>query len=110
MASFSEKKAAYGEGAVLTKEFFQAKAVMEKASFASAVFRQLNQEQVDRIVEGVYKAAFNHRVTLAKMAQEETGMGVWNKTVDPAKLPRFIDSGTKLITAENADEALKDAF
>ncbi|MDD5678540.1 MAG: aldehyde dehydrogenase family protein [Kiritimatiellae bacterium] len=77
MASFTEKQAAYGEGAALTKEFFRAKAVMEKAAFASAVFRQLTQEQVDRIVEGVYKAAFNHRVTLAKMAQEETGMGVW---------------------------------
>ncbi|MFH1476767.1 MAG: aldehyde dehydrogenase family protein [Verrucomicrobiota bacterium] len=77
MASFSEKKADYGKGAVMTKEFFQAKAIMEKAAFASAVFRQLNQAQVDRIVEAVYKAAFNHRVTLAKMAQKETGKGIW---------------------------------
>ena len=77
MASFTDKVAGYGDGAVLTKEFFQAKAVMEKAAFASAMFRQLNQEQVDRIVEGVYKAGFNHRVTLAKTAQAETGMGVW---------------------------------
>jgi len=77
MVSFTDKTAAYGEGAVLTKEFFQAKAVMEKAAFASAVFRQLNQDQVDRIVENVYKAAFNQRVTLAKMAQTETGTGIW---------------------------------
>jgi ribose transport system substrate-binding protein len=48
-------------------------------------------------------------IKIGEMAAE-TGMGVWNKTIDPAKLPRFIDSGTKLITAENADEALKDAF
>lgn len=82
MASFTGKTPAYGEGAALTKEFFQAKAIMEKAAFAAAVFRQLNQEQVDRIVEGVYKAGFNRRVTLAKMAQEETGMGVWqHKTI-----------------------------
>lgn len=77
MASFPNKAAAYSEGAAMTKEFFQAKAVMEKAAIASAVFRQLNQEQVDRIVESVYKAGFNHRVALAKLVQAETGMGVW---------------------------------
>jgi ribose transport system substrate-binding protein len=40
----------------------------------------------------------------------ETGLGVYNKTIDPASLPKFIDSGTKLITSENADASLADAF
>ena len=48
-------------------------------------------------------------VKIGRMAAE-TGVGVYNKTVDAAALPRFIDSGTKLITPENADASLADAF
>ncbi len=48
-------------------------------------------------------------VKIGRMAAE-TGVGVYNKTVDPAALPRFIDSGTKLITPENADASMADAF
>ncbi len=48
-------------------------------------------------------------VKIGRMAAE-TGVGVYNKTVDPASLPRFIDSGTKLIVAENADASMADAF
>lgn len=96
MASFTDKTAAYGEGVALTKEFFQAKAVMEKAAIAAAVFRQLNQEQVDRIVESVYKAGFNRRVTLAKMAQKETGMGVWqHKTLQHVFATQILHEGIK---------------
>ena len=50
--------------------------VMQKAVKAAAEFRKLNQEQTDQIVEAVYRAGFNSRVPLAKMAFEETHLGV----------------------------------
>lgn len=55
--------------------------ILEKAQLAAAEFHQFNQEQTDRIVEAIFKAGFNNRVNLAKMAQEETGMGVWEHKV-----------------------------
>jgi len=55
--------------------------VLEKALLAAAEFQQFNQEETDRIVEAVYKAGFNARVKLAKMAFEETGIGVWEHKV-----------------------------
>jgi acetaldehyde dehydrogenase / alcohol dehydrogenase len=54
---------------------------IKKATMAAAIFDQLNQEQVDKIVEEVCKAGFNNRVKLAKMAVEETGIGVWQDKV-----------------------------
>ena len=50
--------------------------LLGRAARAAEAFRQLGQEPVDRIVEAVYRAAWNHRVPLARMAFEETGMGV----------------------------------
>ncbi len=55
--------------------------ILEKAQLAAAEFHQFNQEQTDKIVESVFKAGFNCRVNLAKMAHEETGMGVWEHKV-----------------------------
>lgn len=55
--------------------------IMEKASFASAIFSQLSQEHTDRIVKAVYEAAFKNRIKLAKMAHEETKLGVWQDKV-----------------------------
>ncbi|HNV86275.1 MAG TPA: aldehyde dehydrogenase family protein [Candidatus Omnitrophota bacterium] len=55
--------------------------IMEKASCAAAVFSQLSQEHTDRIVEAVYRAAFDSRVRLAKLAVEETGIGNWRDKV-----------------------------
>ena len=55
--------------------------ILEKATFAAAIFNQYNQEQTDRIVRAVYKAALNNRVMLAKMAAEETQMGKWEDKV-----------------------------
>ena len=56
-------------------------AIMQKAAVAAAVFGELSQEQVDRIVRAVYEAAFNQRIPLAKMAEEETGVGNWRDKV-----------------------------
>jgi acetaldehyde dehydrogenase/alcohol dehydrogenase len=55
--------------------------ILEKAQLAAAEFHQFNQEQTDRIVEAVFKAGFDNRVKLAKIAREETGMGIWEHKV-----------------------------
>jgi acetaldehyde dehydrogenase / alcohol dehydrogenase len=55
--------------------------LIEKASFAAAIFSQLNQKHTDRIVKAVYESGFKNRIKLAKMAHEETGMGIWEDKV-----------------------------
>lgn len=55
--------------------------VMDKAAYAAAIFSQLDQEQVDRIVRAVYEAGFKNRIQLAKKAVEETGIGRWQDKV-----------------------------
>lgn len=55
--------------------------VLERATLAAAVFHQLDQAGTDRIVESVARAGFDARVRLAKMAREETGLGVWQDKV-----------------------------
>jgi acetaldehyde dehydrogenase / alcohol dehydrogenase len=52
-----------------------------RAKAAAAVFTQFDQQQTDRVVRAVYEAAFAHRVGLAKLAHEETGMGRWQDKV-----------------------------
>ncbi len=52
-----------------------------KACAAAAVFTQFDQEQIDRIVRAVFTAGLSHRVRLAKMACEETGLGKWQDKV-----------------------------
>ncbi|MFH1159374.1 MAG: aldehyde dehydrogenase family protein [bacterium] len=55
--------------------------IIEKATYAAAIFNQYDQEQVDRIVRAVYKAGLNNRIRLAKMAAEETQIGKWEDKV-----------------------------
>ena len=55
--------------------------ILERATFAAAIFNQYDQAQTDRIVRAVYKAGLNNRVKLAKMAAEETQMGNWQDKV-----------------------------
>lgn len=50
--------------------------LLARATVAAQAFRQFDQDQVDRIVEGVYRAAWDARVELARHAIEETGMGI----------------------------------
>jgi acetaldehyde dehydrogenase / alcohol dehydrogenase len=52
-----------------------------RANEAAAQFRRLDQEQTDRIVEAVFRAAFDNRIHLARMAFEETGMGLFEHKV-----------------------------
>jgi acetaldehyde dehydrogenase/alcohol dehydrogenase len=55
--------------------------ILEKALYAAAEFQQFTQEETDGIVEAVYIAGFNARVKLAKIAVEETRIGVWQHKV-----------------------------
>ena len=55
--------------------------IMYRAVTAAAIFSQYDQTEVDRIVEAVYRAAFNARVRMAKQACEETGIGRWEDKV-----------------------------
>jgi acetaldehyde dehydrogenase/alcohol dehydrogenase len=55
--------------------------VMDNAARAADALRLLDQEQTDRIVEAVYLAGFNNRVSLAKLARQETQLGKWEDKV-----------------------------
>ncbi|MCD4818480.1 MAG: aldehyde dehydrogenase family protein [Candidatus Cloacimonetes bacterium] len=65
----------------MSTEQEKANVLLEKSIIAAGVFNQFNQNDVDRIVKAVYEAAFNNRVSLAKMAVEETELGVWQHKV-----------------------------
>lgn len=54
----------------------RADTLLASAVAAAAAFRQLDQAATDRIVEAVYLRALDARVSLARMAVEETGLGV----------------------------------
>jgi acetaldehyde dehydrogenase/alcohol dehydrogenase len=59
----------------------RADAILDRAVLAAAEFQQFDQEQTDKIIEAVYKAALNARIRLAKMAVDETGIGIWQDKV-----------------------------
>lgn len=71
----------YCKGGIMADEVTKADQYVQKASIAAAVFNELSQEETDRIVEEVFKAALQSRVRLAKLACEETGLGVWQHKV-----------------------------
>jgi len=50
--------------------------MLQNACFASAILEEADQATTDRIVKCVAEAGFANRVKLAKLAHEETGMGV----------------------------------
>ncbi|WMM26195.1 acetaldehyde dehydrogenase (acetylating) [Tissierella sp. MB52-C2] len=55
--------------------------LLKKAKKAQKEIAKLSQEQIDTICKAIAKAAFDNRVKLAKMAQEETGFGRWQDKV-----------------------------
>lgn len=55
--------------------------IIQRAQTATALFRKLGQAKTDRIVRAVYLSMMDNRVRLAKMAAEETGLGVWQHKV-----------------------------
>lgn len=55
--------------------------LLKKAKEAQKEISKLSQEQINTICKAMAKAAFDNRVKLAKMAQEETGFGRWQDKV-----------------------------
>lgn len=55
--------------------------LVSQAREAAAVFTQYTQEQVDEIVLAAARAGANERIRLARMAIDETGMGVFEDKV-----------------------------
>jgi acetaldehyde dehydrogenase/alcohol dehydrogenase len=55
--------------------------IIQRAQKAATLFRELDQLKTDRIVRAVYLSMMDNRVRFAKMAVEETGLGVWQHKV-----------------------------
>ncbi|EFN58161.1 hypothetical protein CHLNCDRAFT_141971 [Chlorella variabilis] len=72
----SGAKSATASAAAAEKEQVDLKAVLAAAKAAQAEYSTFTQEQVDKIFKAAALAANSARIPLAKMAVEETGMGV----------------------------------
>ncbi len=55
--------------------------IVGSAVMAAAAFRRLDQAATDRIVDAAYAAAFEARIGLARLAADETQMGVFEHKV-----------------------------
>ena len=60
----------------MTTSTQQLDAMIERVRAAQAVFARYDQEQVDAVFHHAAAAATSKRIALAKMAVEETGMGI----------------------------------
>ena len=61
---------------VVPDTFKTLEALIQKVKTAQAIYATYSQEQVDKIFRAAALAANNARIRLAKMAVEETGMGI----------------------------------
>lgn len=59
----------------------RAQEIVERAVEAAQRLRELDQRQTDRIVRAVYLTALAERIRLARLAHEETGIGIWQHKV-----------------------------
>src|SRR5579883_2090404 len=59
----------------------QIQELMTRARAAQAVFESFSQEQVDAIVKGIGKYVYDNAEPLARMAVDETGIGVYEDKV-----------------------------
>src|SRR5262249_20980497 len=59
----------------------QIQELISRARAAQAVFEQFSQEQVDAIVKGIGKYVYDNAEPLARMAVDETGIGVYEDKV-----------------------------
>ncbi len=65
------------------KEFIQG--IVEKARVAQAVINDFSQEQVDAIARAIAKVVYDNAEYFAKLAVEETGMGVYEHKIAKCK-------------------------
>src|SRR6267142_5445701 len=59
----------------------QVKQLVARAKVAQAAFEAFTQEQVDAIVKGIGKYVYDNAETLARMAVDETGIGVYEDKI-----------------------------
>src|SRR6516164_9961980 len=59
----------------------QVKQLVAKARVAQAAFESFSQEQVDAIVKGIGKYVYDNAEELARMAVDETGIGVYEDKI-----------------------------
>lgn len=59
----------------------ETRTLLQKARAAADRFKEVSQEQVDKIVKAMADAGFGARERLAKLAVEETGFGKWQDKV-----------------------------
>src|SRR6476620_10763281 len=59
----------------------QVQQLVAKARAAQAIFETFSQEQVDAIVKGVGKYVYDNADMLARMAVDETGIGVYEAKI-----------------------------
>src|SRR5436853_6838278 len=71
------------EPAVITEN--QVKTLVAQARKAQAVFETFSQEKVDAIVRDIGKYVYDNAETLARMAVDETGLGVYEDKVTKNK-------------------------
>ena len=67
------------EPAIITDT--QVKQLVAKARVAQAAFESFSQEQVDAIVKGIGKYVYDNAEMLARMAVDETGIGVYEDKI-----------------------------
>ena len=90
----------------------QVQQLMAKARAAQAVFEGFSQEQVDAIVKGIAKYVYDNAEPLARMAVDETGIGVYeDKILKNKGKARVIwnnlkDKKSRGIIGEDADMGL----
>ena len=71
--------------------------LVNKVSAAQKIFATYSQEQVDEIFRRVALKLSSLRIPLAKMAVEETGMGVWEYKVSKTiLLPNIFTTSLKM--------------
>jgi succinate-semialdehyde dehydrogenase len=65
----------------VTTSLTQVQQLIARARAAQAVFESFSQAQVDAIVRAMAKFVYDHAETLARMAVEETGIGVYEDKI-----------------------------
>ena len=112
MASRSEARLFEGPQKHTSTTKSQVKRLVARARAAQAVYETFSQEQVDAIVKGIGKYVYDHAEMLARMAVEETGIGVYedkilkNKGKARAIWNNLKNKKSRGIIAEKPEQAL----
>ncbi len=86
--------------------------ILFNATKAAEAFRHYNQEETDRIAKAIFKAGFNSRHHLAKLAYKETKLGKWeDKIIKNVIATRFVyddikDVKTVGVIAEDKEQEI----